>query len=71
MKRARHTPERIIRKLREADADPAKGTSILEVRKILGISENTYFYSRRDFTSGCFSHHDFSWETLAILLRRT
>ncbi len=28
MKRIRHSPERIIRKLREADAELAKGTAV-------------------------------------------
>ena len=33
MKRIRHSPEQIIRKLREADAELAKGTAIPEVCK--------------------------------------
>ena len=43
MKRIRHSPEQIIRKLREADAELAKGTAIPEVCKALGIAENTYY----------------------------
>ncbi len=35
MKRIRHSPEQIIRKLREADAEAAKGTAIAEVCKAL------------------------------------
>ncbi len=35
----RHTPEQIVRKLREADAELAAGASIPEVARQLGISE--------------------------------
>ena len=41
MKRKRHTPGEIIRKLREADAELAKGATIAQVSKKLGVSENT------------------------------
>lgn len=49
MKRTRHTPEQIIRKLREADAELTKGTAVPEVRKALGISENTDYRWRNQF----------------------
>lgn len=49
MKRTRHTPEQIIRKLREADAELAKGTGIPEVCKALGVSETTYHRWRHRF----------------------
>ena len=42
MKRRRHTPEQIIRKLREADRLLAEGHEIPEVAKQLEISEATY-----------------------------
>ena len=42
MKRRRHTPEQIIRKLREADRLLAEGTEIPEVSKALEVSEQTY-----------------------------
>jgi putative transposase len=42
MKRIRHTPEQIIRKLREADAELASGKTIPEVSKAPGIAETTY-----------------------------
>jgi len=38
----RHTPEQIVRKLREADAELAAGASVPEVVKRLGISEATF-----------------------------
>jgi transposase-like protein len=42
MKRTRHTPEQVIRKLRDADGMLAEHKSIAEVAKELGVSENTY-----------------------------
>lgn len=42
MKRRRHTPEQIIRKLREADRMLAEGKQIPEVAKALEVSENTF-----------------------------
>ena len=41
MKRRRHTPEQIIRKLREAERMLAEGTEIAEVAKALEVSEQT------------------------------
>jgi len=42
MKRRRHTPEQIIRKLREAERLIGEGKTIPEAAKELGISEQTY-----------------------------
>ena len=42
MKRRRHTPEQIIRKLREADRMLAEGVEVPEVAKALEVSEPTY-----------------------------
>jgi putative transposase len=41
VKRRRHTPEQIIRKLREADRMLAEGCTTTDVAKALEISENT------------------------------
>ncbi len=49
MKRIRHSPEQIIRKLREADAELAKGVAIPEVCKALGVAEATYHRWRSQF----------------------
>ena len=49
MKRKRHTPEEIIRKLREADAQLSNGASIAEVSKKLGVSENTFHRWRAQY----------------------
>jgi putative transposase len=38
----RHTPEQIVRKLREAEAKLATGASVPQVARDLGISEATY-----------------------------
>lgn len=40
--RKRHTPEQVIPKLRQAEADLASGLSIGQVCQKLGISEPTY-----------------------------
>jgi putative transposase len=49
MKRRRHTPEQVIRKLREADRLLAEGKTTAEVAKALEVSENTYFRWRNQF----------------------
>jgi putative transposase len=42
MKKTRHTPEQIIRMLRQAEAKLAAGTPVPQVAKELGISEATF-----------------------------
>ena len=49
MKRRRHTPEQIIRKLREADRLLAEGKSTEEVARHLEISEQTYHRWRAQY----------------------
>jgi len=49
MKRTRHTPEQVIRKLREADGMLAEHKSVAEVAKQLGVSENTYHRWRNQY----------------------
>ena len=49
MKRRRHTPEQIIRKLREAERLLGEGKTIPEAAKELGISENTYHRWRNQY----------------------
>lgn len=49
MKRKRHTPEEIIRKLRDADVQLANGASTAEVSKKLGVSENTFHRWRAQY----------------------
>jgi putative transposase len=45
----RHSPEQIIRKLREADEKLAAGASIPEVARQLGISEETFHRWRNQY----------------------
>ena len=49
MKRRRHTPEQVIRKLREADRLLGEGKTIAEVARALEVSENTYHRWRNQF----------------------
>jgi len=49
VKRRRHTPEQIVRKLREADRMLAEGTEVPEVAKALEVSEATYHRWRAQF----------------------
>jgi putative transposase len=49
MKRRRHTPDQIIRKLREADRLLAQGQEVAEVAKQLEISEATYHRWRAQY----------------------
>jgi transposase-like protein len=49
MKARRHTPEQVIRKLREADRMLAEGKSVGEVCRHLEVSEPTYHRWRTQF----------------------
>jgi transposase-like protein len=49
MKRSRHTPEQVIRKLREADKMLGEGKGVAEVAKQLEVSENTYHRWRKQY----------------------
>ncbi len=48
-KKQRHTPERVISKLREAEVKLAKGTPIGQVCKDLAITEPTYYRWRKEY----------------------
>jgi putative transposase len=45
----RHTPEQIVRKLREADAELAQGASVPEIARKLEISEATFHRWRNQY----------------------
>jgi transposase len=49
MSRRRHTPEQVVRKLREADRLLGEGLELPEVVKQLEVSEQTYFRWRNQF----------------------
>ncbi len=49
MKRRRHTPEQIVRKLREAERMLGEGKTIPEAAKELRVSEQTYHRWRNQY----------------------
>ncbi len=49
MPRKRHTPEQIIRKLREAEVELAKGLTTVDGVRKLGITEQTYYRWRKEY----------------------
>jgi len=49
MKRRRHTPEQVVRKLREADRLLGEGREVPEVARALEVSEATYHRWRAQF----------------------
>jgi transposase-like protein len=49
MKGRRHTPEQVVRKLREADRMLGEGRSVAEVAKELGVSEQTFGRWRKQY----------------------
>jgi transposase len=49
MKRRRHTPEQVIRKLREAERLLGEGKTIPEAAKELQVSEQTYHRWRNQY----------------------
>jgi putative transposase len=49
MRRKRHSPEQVVRKLREAEAALSAGKSVEEVCKALGVSPQTYFRWKREY----------------------
>ncbi len=51
MKGRRHTPEQVVRKLREAERMLAEGKTIAELAKELEVSENTFHRWRAQYGS--------------------
>ncbi len=49
MSRRRHTPEQVVRKLREADRLLAEGKDVAEVARHLEVSEPTYHRWRNQY----------------------
>jgi transposase-like protein len=49
MKRRQHTPEQIVRKLREADRMLGEGSSVVELCKQLMVTEQTYYRWRNQY----------------------
>ena len=49
MKRKSHTPDQIVKKLRQADARLALGLKIDQVCKEIGVSDATYYKWRKEY----------------------
>ncbi len=49
MKRKRHTPQQVVRKLGEAQAALAAGQELSAVCQMLGISEQTYYRWKKKY----------------------
>ena len=48
-RRRRYTPEQIITKLREAEIYLGQGKTVKEARRMLEVSEQTYYRWRREY----------------------
>jgi len=49
MARKRHTAEEIVNKLRQAEVELSKGSSVAAVCKLLGVTEQTYYRWRKEY----------------------
>jgi transposase-like protein len=49
MARKRHSAEQIVRKLREAEVELAKGATVKDACRKLEITEHTYYRWRREY----------------------
>ena len=49
MANKRHSSEQIVHMLREAEVELAKGASVKEVSKKLGITDQTYYRWRKEY----------------------
>ncbi|MCH8192038.1 MAG: transposase, partial [Chloroflexi bacterium] len=49
MRKKRHTPEEIIRKLREAEVALAQRQTVVQVSRQLGITEQTFYRWRQEY----------------------
>lgn len=49
MKKKKHTPEEIVKKLRQAQLEIGKGATVDQVSRKLGITEQTYYRWKREY----------------------
>jgi len=49
MPKKRHSPEQIVRKLREAEVELARGATVKDVCRKLQVTENTYYRWRKEY----------------------
>ena len=61
MPRKRHTPEQVIRKLREVEVELAKGQTTADVARRLGIGEQTYYGWRKVWFTSTPSRRSRTW----------
>jgi transposase-like protein len=52
VKRKKHTPEQIVKKLREAEMELAKGATVADVSRRLAVSEQTYYRWKQQYGGG-------------------
>ena len=57
MRKKRHTPEQIVKKLRSASEELARGTSIEEVCRKLEVSVATYHRWNKEYGNPLFPGH--------------
>ena len=56
MKKTKHAPEQIVKKLREAEVQLARGATVAIAAKKLGVTEQTYYRWKREFGSMDVNH---------------
>ena len=49
MRRKRHSAEEIVNKLREADVELARGETVPQACRKIGVTEQTYYRWRREY----------------------
>jgi transposase-like protein len=49
VKSKKHTPEQIVKKLREAEMELAKGAAVADVARKLAVSEQTYYRWKQQY----------------------
>ncbi len=49
MAKKRHTPERVINRLREAEAAIAEGSTVAEAARRVGVTEETFYRWRSEY----------------------
>jgi transposase-like protein len=49
MRKKRHSPEQIVKKLRQAEIELARGATVAGVCKKLGITDQTYYRWRKEY----------------------
>jgi len=49
VKKKKHTPEEIVKKLRQAQLEIGKGATVEQVSRKLGVNEQTYYRWKREY----------------------